>query len=115
MFQSMHELDRRSHRISEEPSSEHNIQKMIELQQQVLFDIDHQRYCILKLQRSQQKTVSKMQTLMEQLQTLQQQILHTMNASPKLGGSNRIESGKIGKETRWYQRIIPRCFSPPTN
>lgn len=78
-FMSMHELDRKSFRISEEPSPEFSMERMLQLLQQISIDLDHQTYCVLKAQRSQQKTVQHLQTLLEEMKRLQTKIEHRIS------------------------------------
>lgn len=102
MFQSMHELDRRSHRISEEPSPSDGIQKLINLYQQLLLDMDHQRVCLLKLQRSQQKTALKIQMIGDQLAELQKHNLQQNKDDTVIQTSSASEI----KPKRWYHRMF---------
>lgn len=73
-FLSMHELDRKSFRISEDASSEINMERTIQLLQQISLDLDHQTYCVLKIQRSQNKAIQHLKNLLKELKHIQTKI-----------------------------------------
>ena len=72
-FLSMQELDRKSFPISEEPK-EFNLQKTLQLLQQISLDLDHQTHCVLKVQRSQHKTIKNLQELLAEMKLLQSKV-----------------------------------------
>lgn len=70
----MHELDRKSFRISEDASSEINMERTIQLLQQISLDLDHQTYCVMKIQRSQNKAIQHLKNLLKELKHIQSKI-----------------------------------------
>lgn len=73
-YLSMHELDRKSFRISEEESREIDMSHTINLLQQISLDLDHQTYCVLKIQRSQNKTIQHLKELLGELKRIQTKV-----------------------------------------
>jgi hypothetical protein len=106
-FLSMQELERKSFPISEE-AKEFDIEKMLQLVQQISIDLDHQTYCVLKAQRSQHKTVKHLQELLAEMKLLQGKIErrlseHLLAPAPQ----------DSAVKTRWFEPFKYVCWVRP--
>lgn len=106
-FVSMHELDRKSFRISEDATECASLDRTIALLQQITFGFDHQIYCVSKVHKSQQKTLQYLKELLEELKRVQQRIEQRINECTNVTAA--ANNPNTAKNAQAVRKNVTKC------